>query len=173
MKQVAADFVLREHCFDCVFLIDGCLASASAFHLNRERRFQVLSEPKVIDDKTAGLVAKDSVHSRDSLHQSMSAHRLIDVHRVQTRHNEPCQPHVANEYDLYRAALVIIAVPRGAQMHDRVVEVNADSSAHADDHCLAVHCAQSLVEMTNEIVGNERDTFLGSYDCFELGPLCL
>ena len=40
---------------------------------------------------------------------------------------------------LLASIVVLRARPFGAQLDDRVVQVDADAAAHADDHRLAVH----------------------------------
>src|SRR2546425_908035 len=38
------------------------------------------------------------------------------------------------------------SVPLRTQLDDGVIEVNADTAAHADDHRLAVHCFEARLE---------------------------
>jgi hypothetical protein len=61
------------------------------------------------------------------------------------------------------AALVVLVVgaSRGAG-HQRVVEVDADAAAHADNHGLALHGLESLLEVFDQVLGDELDPLLGA-----------
>src|SRR5258708_5235603 len=49
--------------------------------------------------------------------------------------------------DLQYSSLIVLVVPVGAELNDLVVQINADSAAHADDHCLTVHSFEPFLEM--------------------------
>jgi hypothetical protein len=59
------------------------------------------------------------------------------------------------------AALIVVAVPLRPQLHDGVVKRHADSSAHADDHCLAVERRHPVLEMLHEVISNHGEAFFG------------
>ena len=71
------------------------------------------------------------------------------------------------------AALVLVAVPLRAQLDDFVVERNANSTAHADDHGLAVHADDAVLEVLHEVVGDHGEAFLGPDDGFNVRPFAL
>ena len=59
----------------------------------------------------------------------------------------------------------------GPQRHDRVVQLDADAPAHADDHRLAVHRREALLEVRDEVARDEREALLGADHRLELRPL--
>ena len=75
--------------------------------------------------------------------------------------------------DLDFAALVVVTVPLRAQLDDFVVERNANSTAHADDHGLAVHADDAVLEVLHEVVGDHGEAFLGPDDGFNVRPFAL
>ena len=62
-------------------------------------------------------------------------------------------------------------MPVGAELHDLVVEVNADSAAHADDHRLAVHRFESFLKVVYEVFGDGPKPLLRADDGFHRSPL--
>ena len=100
MEEAAAHLVLLLHHRDRFGLIHGGPARAPALGVGRERSFEFMREPEVVDDEAARLVPEDPVHARDRLHQPVAAHRLVHVHGVQARRVEAGQPHVPHEDDL-------------------------------------------------------------------------
>jgi hypothetical protein len=51
--------------------------------------------------------------------------------------------------------------------------VDGDPPAHADDHRLAVHRFEALLEMVDEILRDEPNPFVGADEHFERRPLRL
>ena len=80
---------------------------------------------------------------------------------------------IAGHHDLDHALLVIVGMPFGAEFDDGVVQVHADAAGHAHDHRLAVHRFQALLEMLDQIFGNQADAFLGAHNGFERRPFGL
>ena len=76
----------------------------------------------------------------------------------------------ARHDDLDASAGVIVVVPVRAQSHEFVVEVDADAAAHAHDHRLALHGLAALVEVGDDVVGDEMQPLCGAHDGFELRP---
>ena len=66
-----------------------------------------------------------------------------------------------------------MVVPVRPEPNQFLVEFNADAAAHADDHGLAVHCLQSVLEVGDEVLGDLGDPISGSYNGLQLGPFCL
>lgn len=58
-----------------------------------------------------------------------------------------------------------LRLPFRSQLDERVIEVNADAAAHANDHRLAFHRLQSLLEMCHQIRGDERDALQIADSC--------
>jgi hypothetical protein len=72
----------------------------------------------------------------------------------------------AGHDDLQRAGFVIGAVPLRAQRDQLLVEIDADPPAHADDHRLAVHRGEPLLEMRDQIARDQLEPVVGAYDGF-------
>ena len=68
---------------------------------------------------------------------------------------------------------IVLVVPPWAQVGELAIEIDADAPAHADDHRLAVHGFEALVEVRDEVRGDELQALLGADDRFELRPLGL
>ena len=65
------------------------------------------------------------------------------------------------------------ARPLGAQLDDRVVEIDADAAAHADDHRLAVHRLEPALVVLHQIGGDELDALRIADQRLQRGPLRL
>ena len=79
----------------------------------------------------------------------------------------------AGHDDLDRARIVVVAVPRGPQFGDGVIERHADTAAHADDHALAVERLGARLEMLDQILGDQRDAFVRADQRLDAGPFAL
>ena len=64
-------------------------------------------------------------------------------------------------------------MPGRAQLGDLAVKIDCDPATHADDHRLAVHCLEPLLEVLDDVARNEGQAPLGAHHSFELGPLGL
>ena len=64
-------------------------------------------------------------------------------------------------------------VPIGAQSHQLAKDVDADAPAHADHHRLALQGFDTLVEMLDDVPGDEFQARFGAYNGFELRPFGL
>src|ERR1700730_13176834 len=76
-------------------------------------------------------------------------------------------------HDLYRPGLIITTVPLWSQLHDCVVERDANATAHADDHRLAVEGGYSILKMPNEVLGDQRQALFGANQRFNTRPFPL
>ena len=74
---------------------------------------------------------------------------------------------------LMSAALVVVAVPLRAQPDDFVVERDANPAAHADDHGLAFHADDAVLEVLHEVPGDHGKALLGPDDGFNVCPFSL
>ena len=72
--------------------------------------------------------------------------------------------------DLDGAALVVVTMPRWAQLDDLVVERDANPAAHADDHRLAVHAGDAVLEVFHEVLGDHGEALLGSDNGLNVRP---
>ena len=64
-------------------------------------------------------------------------------------------------------------MPFRAQLSEGVIQINANSAAHADDHGLAVHRREPALPVLDEIGSHQLHPFLGADQSFERGPLRL
>ena len=64
-------------------------------------------------------------------------------------------------------------MPLRAQAPKLAIEVDANPPAHADDHRLAVHRFKALVEVGDDVPGDELQAPFGPDNRFELRPLGL
>ena len=79
----------------------------------------------------------------------------------------------AGHDNLERARVIGIGRPLGPEERDLAVQLDRDPAAHRHDHRLAVHRREAVLEVVDEIAGDESDPVLGADDCLELGPLAL
>ena len=79
----------------------------------------------------------------------------------------------ARHHHLEAALVVVLVVPLGAQAGERTVEVNADATAHADDHRLAVHGLEARLEVFDDVARDQRQPLLRPDDRLQLRPLGL
>jgi hypothetical protein len=75
--------------------------------------------------------------------------------------------------DLDDTSIVGVIVPLRSQRDDLLVELDADATAHADDHPLPVHRGEAGFEVLDEITGDELQAVLRADDRFELCPFRL
>ena len=64
-------------------------------------------------------------------------------------------------------------MPGWAELGDLAVQIDCDPAAHADDHRLAVHRLEPLLEVLDDVARNEGQALFGAYHGLELGPLGL
>ena len=64
-------------------------------------------------------------------------------------------------------------MPVGAQVDELAVEIDADGTAHTDDHRLSLKGLKTLVEVSNDVPGDEFQSLFGADNCFLLSPLRL
>ena len=79
----------------------------------------------------------------------------------------------AGHHHLEPSLAIIFVMPFRAQAPKLAIEVDANPPAHADDHRLAVHRFKALVEVGNDVPGDELQAPLGPDNRFELRPLGL
>ena len=72
-----------------------------------------------------------------------------------------------------RPPAIVVVVPFGALAGELVVEGDADAAAHAHHHPLAYHGLGAVVEVGDDVLGDQAQSLLGSYDGFELRPSAL
>ena len=99
----------------------------------------------------------------DQLSARLAADVLLPLLRVRRR---------ACHHDLEDAALVVFAMPCRTQLDDLIVECDADPAAHANDHGLAVHADDAVLEVLHEVLGDHGKAFLGPDDGLDLAPIC-
>ena len=73
-------------------------------------------------------------------------------------------------HDLECAVFVVGVIPGRPQRYDLPIEVHADPAAHAYDHRLAVHCGESVLEVFDQVAGDQLDPMLRSHHRFQLRP---
>ena len=61
-------------------------------------------------------------------------------------------------------------MPLWTAFDNRIVEFNADASAHTNNHPLTVYRFQSFFKVGNYVIGNESNSFFSSYQCLKLCP---
>ena len=64
-------------------------------------------------------------------------------------------------HDLDRAPVVTVAVPLRSEDDDLAVELDGDAPAHADDHRLAVHRLEPLLEVRDKVGSNQAHAPVG------------
>ena len=79
----------------------------------------------------------------------------------------------SGHHHLEAALVVVLAIPLGTQAHEFPVEVDADATAHADDHRLPVHGLKAGFVMVDDVLGDESQAFFRADDGFELRPFGL
>ena len=87
----------------------------------------------------------------------------------------------AGHHDLHHTGFSLLGIrivilgtsPVWAELQDRLVEIDADPAAHADDHCLPVHRLQTLLVVLHEIFGDQSDPLGITDECLQSGPLGL
>lgn len=57
----------------------------------------------------------------------------------------------ARHYDLEDAVCVVVVVPRRTKRYDLLVQLDANASAHADDHRLTIHGFKARLEVIDQI----------------------
>src|SRR5690606_38250085 len=67
---------------------------------------------------------------------------------------------VAGHDDLDGPLVVVVVVPLGADLGDRIVERHADPAGHRDDHGLAVHGGEAVLEVGDDVGRDLIDTAL-------------
>ena len=70
-------------------------------------------------------------------------------------------------------SLVVVTDPLRPQFGDGGVEIDRDAAAHGHHHGLAVHDFQPLLEVLDQIVGDQLDAVLGADDGLQLRPFGL
>ena len=79
----------------------------------------------------------------------------------------------AGHHDLHDTRVVAVGAPVGAQPRELAVELDADAAAHADDHGLAVEGFETLLEVGDDVLGDQLQPFLRADDRLQLRPLSL
>ena len=72
--------------------------------------------------------------------------------------------------NLQYALLVIAIVLFRPELADSIVQVNTDSPAHADNHCLPIHRLQALLPVLDYVLGDLLDALLGTHQLFDSSP---
>jgi hypothetical protein len=67
----------------------------------------------------------------------------------------------AGHYDFDVSIVVVIVVPSGAQTQQFAIEIDTDTPAHADDHCLAFEGFEPLLEMVNNVLRYKLQPLVG------------
>ncbi len=135
---------------DAVHAGDGLHQPVPAHRLVHVHRVQArrveAGQPHVAHDDDLERVRRVAESLRQRLAPRLVADVRLPVQRVGRR---------AGHHHLERALLVVVAVPRRAQRHDRPVQLDADAAAHADDHRLAVHRREPVLEVLHQVLGDE------------------
>ena len=79
----------------------------------------------------------------------------------------------ARHHHLDRARFVVVAMPLGPQLHDGLVERDANPAAHADDHALAIERRDPRLEMLHQVLGDEREPLVGADERLDARPFAL
>jgi len=79
----------------------------------------------------------------------------------------------AGHDDLDRTGVVALPCPLRPQRHDLAVQLHANPAAHADHHGLAVHDFEPLLEMVDQVGGDEPQPLLRTDNGSQLRPLRL
>ena len=64
-------------------------------------------------------------------------------------------------------------MPLWTQLDELVVECDANPAAHADDHGLAVHADNAILEVLREVLGDQTQALLGPDDGLNVCPFAL
>ena len=154
--------LVAEHAVDAGDGLHQAVAAHRLVHVHgvQARRVEA-GEPHVADQN--GLERVRGV--AEALGQGFPARLVADVPLPLGRVG--CR---ARHDDLDASAGVIVVVPVRAQSHEFVVEVDADAAAHAHDHRLALHGLAALVEVGDDVLGDEMQPLRGAHDGFELRP---
>jgi len=118
-------------------------------------------EPHVADDDNLERIGRVAKPLRQLVAPRLVADVPLPLQRVRRR---------AGHHHLEHARLVRLAVPRRAERHQLPVQLHADAPAHADDHGLAVHGLQAVLEVIHQVTGDESEAPLGAHHGLELGP---
>lgn len=65
------------------------------------------SDTYIVDDKTAFLIAEDSVDTGNGLHQVVALHRFIDIHCCKRWYIKARQPHIYDNGNFQRAVIIL------------------------------------------------------------------
>ncbi len=60
----------------------------------------------------------------------------------------------SRHYNFQAALIVILVMPVGVEFGEGVVQIHANSAAHAHDHGLAVHRFKPFSKMINDVLGD-------------------
>ena len=71
------------------------------------------------------------------------------------------------------AFLVVLVVPVGAQLHQLIIKLHTDATAHTDNHRLAVHHLQPRLPMLHQILGDQPQPLVRAHDLLQRRPLRL
>ena len=63
----------------------------------------------------------------------------------------------AGHHNFHDSLPILIAVPVWTQLHQLAVEIDTDPPAHADYQCFASHDLEPLLEMGDDVLGNELE----------------
>jgi hypothetical protein len=116
-------------------------------------------------------VADLPLYGLPELSTSPSTKRVIVVEGEKARDARARKGFLHHDFEL--ALLVAFAVPLWPERDECAIEFDADAPAHADDHRVTVQRGEPVLEVLDQIAGNELDPMPGADDRFELGPLCL
>src|SRR5690606_39105774 len=110
-------------------------------------------QPHVAHDYQLERIARVLVPPDELLARGLGPYVRLPCRRIGGR---------AGHYDLDRSGAVIITMPRWPQRHDVLVQLDADPPAHADDHALAVHDLEPLLEVAHKVLGDQSQPVLGA-----------
>src|SRR5688500_20397614 len=79
----------------------------------------------------------------------------------------------SRHHDLDVTFRVVVIVPGGTEPDNGVVQGDADSSAHGDDHSFAFEDRLPCLEMADDVPGNQGDPLIRPDDGLQLCPLAL
>ena len=132
-------------------------------HRVQARRVEA-GEPHVAHQHHLKRVPGVAEPARERLPAGLVADMGLPVGRVGGR---------AGHDDLDPPLVVVLVVPVRAQARELAVQVDADAPAHADDHRLAVHGLDALLEMRDDVLGDQLEALLRPDHGFELRPSSL
>ena len=135
---------------DAVHAGDGlhqAVASHRLVHVHRvQARGVEAGQPHIADDDELEWVLGVLEAVGQALAAGLVPDVLLPVERVIGR---------AGHDDLHRAFVVVRMVPVGTKLLDLLVKFDADAAAHADDHRLAVHRVQPVLEVLHQVFGDQ------------------